>query len=140
MSLARLYGNTQHTYLALIRRFPLRPLRSETDLDEATTILDALVVQDTLTAAEADYLAVLSDLVAQYEAMTHAIPLPSDADLLQHLLDARGVTPPEAAQATGIGAATLAAVLAGTHHLTREQIDTLARYFQVASSMFACRE
>lgn len=94
------------------------------------------MVQDTLTAAEADDLAVLSDLVAQYEAMTHAIPLPSDTDLLQHLLDARGVTPPEVAQATGIGAA----VLAGTHHLTREQIDTLARYFQVASSVFACGE
>lgn len=98
------------------------------------------MVQDTLTAAEADDLAVLSDRVAPYEAMTHAIPLPSDADLLQHLLDARGVTPPEVAQATGIGAAPLAAGLAGTHHLTREQIDTLARYFQVASSVLACGE
>lgn len=72
------------------------------------------MVQDTLTAAEADDLAVLSDLVAPYEAMTHAIPLPSDADLLQYLLDARGVTPPEVAQATGIGAATLAAALRST--------------------------
>lgn len=140
MSLARLYGDTHHTYLALMHRFPLRPLRSETDLDEATTLLDALVVQDTLTAAEADYLAVLSELVTQYEAMTHAIPLPSDADLLQHLLDAHGVTPPEVAQATGITAATLAAVLAGTQPLTREQIGPLARYFQVPPSVFAFGE
>lgn len=72
--------------------------------------------------------------------MTHAIPLPSDADLLQHLLDVHGVTPPEVAQATGITAVTLAAVLAGTQHLTREQIGTLARYFQVSLSVFAFGE
>ena len=47
------------------------------------------MVQDTLTAAEADDLAVLSDRVAPYEAMTHAIPLPSDADLLQHLRESK---------------------------------------------------
>ena len=37
-------------------------------------LLDALVVQDTLSTAEADYLAVLSDLVEQYEAEVHPIP------------------------------------------------------------------
>ena len=65
MSLATLYGEAQETYLALMRTFPLRPLRSEAELDEATMVLDALVVKDTLTAAQADYLAVLSDLVEQ---------------------------------------------------------------------------
>ena len=65
MSLATLYGEAQETSLALIRTFPLRPLRSEAELDEATMVLDALVVKDTLTAAQADYLAVLSDLVEQ---------------------------------------------------------------------------
>jgi len=137
MSLATLYGETQETYLALIRTFPLRPLRSEADLDEATTILDALVVKDTLTAAEADYLAVLSDLVEQYEAAAHPIPPASDAVLLEHLLDARGLTPPQVAQGTGLDAATLAAVLAGTQPLTRAQMATLARYFQVSPSVFA---
>ena len=52
-------------------------------------VLDALVGKETLTAAEADYLAVLSDLVEQYEAGTHPIPPASDAELLQHLLEAR---------------------------------------------------
>ena len=76
MSLATLYGETQDTYLTLIRTCPLRPLRSEADLDEAMALLDALVVQDTLSTAEADYLAVLSDLVEQYEAAVHPIPPP----------------------------------------------------------------
>ncbi len=137
MSLATLYGTTQETYLALIRTFPLRPLRSEGDLDEAIAVLDALVDKDTLTAAEADYLAVLSDLVEQYEAEAHPIPPASDAELLQHLLEAQAVTPSHVAQTTGLSAATLAAVLAGAQPLTREEIGTLARYFQVSPSVFA---
>lgn len=140
MSLATLYGETQDTYLTLICAFPLRPLRSEADLDEAMAILDALVVKDALSAAEADYLAVLSDLVEQYEAEAHPIPPASDAELLQHLLEAQSVTPREVAQATGMDMATLAAVLAGTRHLTREQIGQLARYFQVSPSVFVFGE
>ena len=140
MSLATLYGETQDTYLTLIRAFPLRPLRSEVDLDEAMVILDALVVKDALAAAEADYLAVLSDLVEQYEAEAHPIPPASDAELLQHLLEAQAVTHVEVARETGMGAATLAAVLAGQQPLTREQIGTLARYFQVSPSVFAFSE
>ena len=140
MSLATLYGETQDTYLTLIRTCPLRPLRSEADLDEAMAILDALVVQDALSAAEADYLAVLSDLVEQYEAEAHPIPPASDAELLQHLLEAQSVTAREVAQATGMDVATLTAVLAGTRHLTREQIGQLARYFQVSPSVFVFGE
>ena len=37
-------------------------------------------------------------------------------------------------------AATLGAVLAGTHQLTREQIGALARHFQVSPSVFAFGE
>jgi len=44
MSLATLYGETQETYLALIRTFPLRPIRLEAELDEATATLDTLAV------------------------------------------------------------------------------------------------
>ena len=36
--------------------------------------------------------------------------------------------------------ATLAAVLAGIRHLTREQIGQLARYFQVSPSVFVFGE
>ena len=111
MSLATLYGETQDTYLTLIRTCPLRPLRSEADLDEAIAILDGLVVKDALSAAEADYLAVLSDLVEQYEAEVSPLPPASDAEMLQHLLETQAATPVEVAQATGIDAATLVAVV-----------------------------
>lgn len=140
MSLVTLYGETQETYLALIRTFPLRPLRSEDELDEAMDVLDTLVGKETLTTAEADYLAVLSDLVEQYEADVHPIPSASDAELLQHLLESQATTPDHVAQTTGIAVATLAAILAGTQRLTREQIGALAHYFQVSPSVFTFGE
>jgi HTH-type transcriptional regulator/antitoxin HigA len=140
MSLITLYGEMQDTYLELIRAFPLRPIRSEGELDEAMKILDTLVGKEPLTAAEADYLAVLSDLVEQYEGQAHPIPPASDAELLQHLLEAQDATPDHVAQATGIAPATLAAVLAGRQRLTREHIGMLARYFQVSPGVFTFGE
>jgi HTH-type transcriptional regulator/antitoxin HigA len=140
MSLITLYGEMQDTYLALIRTFPLRPIRSEGELDEAMEILDTLVGKETLTTAEADYLAVLSDLVEQYEGQAHPISPASDAELLQHLLEAQDVTPDHIAQATGIASATLTAVLAGTQRLTREHIGMLTRPFHVSSSVFTFEE
>jgi antitoxin component HigA of HigAB toxin-antitoxin module len=83
---------------------------------------------------------VLSDVVEQYEAQAHPIPPASDAALLQHLLEAQEVTPVEVAQATGLAAATLAAVLAGHQRLTREQVGTLARSFHVSPSVFTFGE
>lgn len=140
MSLATIYGETQDTYLSLIRRFPLRPIRSEGELDEAIAVIDALVVEEPLKAAAADYLAVLSDLVEQYEAEVHPIAPASDAEMLRHLLDAQAVTQTEVAQATGIVESTISAVLAGKRHLTREHIGKLARYFHVSPNVFAFGE
>jgi HTH-type transcriptional regulator/antitoxin HigA len=140
MSLATVYGETQDTYLALIRTFPLRPIRSETELDEAIAIIDTLVVKDGLEAAEADYLAVLSNLVEQYEAETYPVSPASDAEMLRHLLDAREVTQVQVARKTGITESTISAVLAGKRRLTREQIGKLSRYFQVSPDVFTFDE
>ncbi|MEE8291960.1 MAG: type II toxin-antitoxin system HigB family toxin [Candidatus Tectomicrobia bacterium] len=136
MSLATIYGEAQDTYLALIRTFPLRPIRSEAELDEAMAVIDALVVTDPLEAAAADYLAVLSALVEQYEAEAHSISPASDAEMLRHLIDAKAVSQVQVAQETGIVESTISAVLAGKRHLTREHIGKLAHYFHVSPSVF----
>lgn len=60
-------------YLALIREFPLRRLRSETDLDRAIEMLDKLVDlgMRSRSSEEEDYMDVLSTLVEQYEEIHH---------------------------------------------------------------------
>jgi hypothetical protein len=43
-------------YMALVARFPLRPLRSERDLDRATKIANELAVRGNLSRWEHEYL------------------------------------------------------------------------------------
>lgn len=127
-------------YLELIRQFPLRPLRSDADLDAAVAVIDTLIDQDELSAPEQDYLDVLSDLVEAYEDEAVPIKPVSDADILRFLIDVKGVTQVEAAKQAGIAESTISEVLAGKRKLNRTQIGKLARYFHVGSGAVALAE
>ena len=59
-------GGVDRAYLTLIRRFPLRPIRTDTELAAASEMIDELTVRDDLGSTEADYLDVLGDLVEKY--------------------------------------------------------------------------
>jgi HTH-type transcriptional regulator/antitoxin HigA len=123
-------------YLGLVRRFPLRPLRSEKDLDRAIKVMDLLIDRPALGTEERDYLDVLSDLVGAYEEEHHPMPKVSDARMLRHLLEARGVSQTEVARATGIVNSTISAVLKGGRQLTRDHIGRLASYFSIEPGVF----
>jgi HTH-type transcriptional regulator / antitoxin HigA len=123
-------------YLALVRAFPLRPIRSEPDLDRAAGVIDKLLDRPALGQDERDYLDVLSSLVEQFEESRHPIAAAPDADLLAHLLEARGVTQSQVARDTSIAESTLSAVLRGTRTLTRQHIARLAGYFRVSPAAF----
>jgi HTH-type transcriptional regulator/antitoxin HigA len=130
------YGKTEDRYLDLVRRFPLRPLRSDADLDAAVDVIDTLLDQPRLTVPEQDYLNVLSDLVEAYEA--EAVPMRpvGDAELLRFLIEQKGVTQAAVAVGAGIAESTVSAVLAGKRKLNRTQIAKLARYFHVEPAAF----
>jgi HTH-type transcriptional regulator/antitoxin HigA len=129
-------GKSKDTYLALIRRLPLRPIRSEADLDAAIAMIDALTERADLDADEADYLDVLSDLVERYEDQAHPIGDVSDAEMMAFLIDQKSVKQVDVAHATGIAESTLSEVLRGKRHLTRGQIGKLATYFGVQPGPF----
>ena len=64
-------------YLGLIHEFPLRPIRTESELDHAIGMIDSLIDRDHLESGEQDYLDVLGDLVHKYESEHDPIaPLP----------------------------------------------------------------
>lgn len=131
------YGKREDRYLELVRRFPLRPLRTDADLDAAVAVIDGLLDQDDLSAPEQDYLDVLSDLVEAYEAEAVPVGPVGDADMLRFLIDARRVTQAEVARRAGIAESTVSEVLAGKRKLNRAQIGKLARYFHVEPGAFA---
>lgn len=125
------------SYLRLVRAFPLRPLRTEEDLDRAIEVIDSLLDRENLNAAEADYLDVLGDLVERFEAEHDPIEDVSDADMLAHLIDAKGVTQADVARGTRIAVSTISEVLSGKRTLSRTHIGKLARYFGVAPGTFS---
>lgn len=127
----------QDRYLALVRQFPLRPIRSERELDAAIEMMNSLIDQDSRNDAEEDYLDVLSDLVKRYESEEHPMPTVGDSDLLRHLIEAREVSQAVVAAATGMAESTISEVLAGKRGLNRTHIGLLARYFNISPAAFA---
>lgn len=79
----------------------------------------------------------LSDLVAVYEDEHHAIEPAADADMLRHLLDAKGVTQTHLSHETGIAKPTISEVLSAKKPFSRQMIRKLADYFQVDVSILA---
>ena len=76
------------------------------------------------------YLDALSDLVASYEDQHHPIAPASDADMLRHLMEAKGVTQTQVSREAGIAKSTISEVLAGKKPLSRRMIRSLAGYFK----------
>src|SRR5688572_27124346 len=98
-------------YLELVRRFPLRPLRSDAELDRAIAVINSLIDRDRLEPGEEDYLDVLGDLVEKYEDEHHPMPPLSDAEMLRYLIESRDVTQVQAAAGTGLAESTISEVL-----------------------------
>jgi HTH-type transcriptional regulator/antitoxin HigA len=129
-------GNAQDTYLRLIYRFPLRPIRTDGELDQAIQVIDSLIDREHLDPGEQDYLDVLSDLVHHYETEVHPIPAVSDAQMLNHLIESKGVSQAQVARETGIASSTISEILSGHRHLNRGQIAKLCAYFKVGPGVF----
>lgn len=132
-----LKGKNRDSYLELISVFPLSSIRSEPHLDEAQKVMDRLLAKGKLDDGEETYLDALSDLVAVYEDEHHAIEPASDADMLRHLLDAKGVTQAQLSQDTGIAKSSISEVLAGKKLFSRQMIRKLSSYFKVDASVLA---
>ena len=132
-----LKGKSRDSYLDLVLAFPLTSIRSNEHLDAAQTFMDRLLANGTLDEGEQTYLDAISDLVALYEDEHHAIEPASDADMLRHLLEAKGVTQAQVSQEAGIAKSTISEVLAGKKPFSRQVIRKLADFFKVDRRVLA---
>jgi HTH-type transcriptional regulator/antitoxin HigA len=123
-------------YLGLVREFPLRPIRSDAELDRAIAMIDSLITRDDLELGEEDYIDVLSDLVHRYEAAHDPIAPVPDSDLVRFLLESNDMAQAELAQRTEIAESTISAILAGKRKLSRRHIATFAKIFRVSPALF----
>jgi HTH-type transcriptional regulator / antitoxin HigA len=132
-----LKGAGRHSYLKLVTTFPLASIKSDEHLQAAQKVLNQLLAHGELKGGEEMYLGALSDLIAAYEDEHHAIEPASDADMLRHLMEAKGVTQAQLSRDTTVPKSTISEILAGKRHLSRQMIRKFADYFRVDASVLA---
>jgi|LakMenEpi03Aug12_release.lakeMendotaPanAssembly.Ray.scaffolds.fasta_scaffold796635_1 HTH-type transcriptional regulator/antitoxin HigA len=123
------------SYLQLVISFPLASIESDEHLEAASQVIDGLLAQNRLDHGAEVYLEALSDLVATYEEKNCAIPPASDAEMLAHLLEMKGVTQAEVSREAKLPKSSLSEVLAGKKPFSRQMIRALAEYFKVDASV-----
>ena len=125
-------------YFELVRLFPLKTLSSESELDQATDVINSLVDRgfENLTKGEEAYLDVLSDLVEKYEDVHHTIPDSSPVEMLRFFIEDRKTNQRAVALGSGIAISTMSEVLAGRRQMNLEHMQKLAVFFSVNLAVF----
>jgi len=132
-----LKGAGRDAYLKLVTVFPLASIKSDEQLQEAQKVMDQLLARGELNGGEEMYLDALSDLVAAYEDEHYAIAPASDADMIRHFMEAKGITQAQLSRDTTVPKSTISEILAGKKHLSRQMIRKFAGYFGVDASVLA---
>jgi len=127
---------TEDQYFDLICKFPLRPIRSKRELDEAKTIIQELTAEKQRGVDADDYLEVLSDLVQKYEFMNRPIADASPTEVLQFLMEERQINQQQLAEGSGLPPSTLSRILRGRQELNLTHIQKLANFLDVDMSLF----
>jgi HTH-type transcriptional regulator / antitoxin HigA len=129
-------------YLDLVRRFPLRPLRSREDYDAALVVLRALLgrgEKQSLAAGESDYADVLLRLVRDYDERHSAVLAEAKKltpiDALKTLMDEHGMNTVSLGKIVG-GSGQASLILNGKRELSKANIRALAARFKVSPALF----
>ena len=121
-------------YEDLLLRYKPRPIRTEAQRQRAQGALETLMVPNP-TRAESELIELLATLIEQFEAREGPIEV-SPRELMQHLMEARGVSRAELSAATGIPRPTITNVLSGKRELSKANIRALSSYFGVSPAAF----
>ena len=113
-----------------------RPIRSRTAYHRALRHVERLMNKPHLSPPESEMVDLLSLLIEQYEAVEYPTPECSPAEILQHLLEARGITKAQLARDTGIPRSVITNVLAGRRAISKTNAVKLASYFNVSLHLF----
>ncbi len=124
-------------YERLIKRFPLRPIRSEEENERAFEVCDELTDRlDELTLGERDYLDVLSTLIAKFESqweddVAHMTP----REVVEFLMEQNNLAQKDLISEFGTSS-RVSEFLNGQRALSLEQARRLAVRFKLNVSLF----
>ena len=131
--------NVSDEYLALIRRFPLRPIRNEETLDRASEIFSELVMSvKERTLDQSDYLTVLGKLIREYEQehLPALAPPMTPQRALESLMEENNLSQSELARKLDSSQSVISEFLAGKRGLSKGLVLKLAELFKVSPDLF----
>jgi len=125
------------SYYSLINELPLKPVEDDAELAQAHAILERLFHIEGDAGVDA-YVDVLAGLVDAYERTA----FPTEAEpwqVLEHLIEARGLTITALAKQAKVTSATLTRVLEQRRPITASTAVKLASFFAVSPEVFLPR-
>jgi HTH-type transcriptional regulator / antitoxin HigA len=123
-------------YLALLRAFPPRPIRSDNEHRRSVEVVNGLLDRPTLTPDEEDYLDVLGLLIADYEDSIYEHPEFTPVERLRHLMEEHALTQAELARRTGIAVTSLSDILNDKRRISPSMRAKFVDCFGVSASFF----
>lgn len=138
---------TDKTYLNLIKQFPLCPIRSDEDLERASSIIEILTDQvlegHKLTEGEQNYRDALSILIAAWEvespkiqAFRSRLKPPTPQELLLSFMQDHNLSQSELARRIQCPQSLISAFLKGERGISKSVIARLAELFKVSTDVF----
>jgi HTH-type transcriptional regulator/antitoxin HigA len=127
------------SYPELLRRAQPQLINDERSHRRALRTVELLMKKRRLTAPERKLLELLAKLIDDYEETIYPTPDVSPADMLKHLIDAKGKSQAEFARAVGIPRSTISEVLKSKRSISVDNAFRLAEYFHVEPALFLAR-
>jgi len=124
-------------YLALVQRFPLRPIRTKRSHGQAMELVCDLAPIDEgkLSAGQSDYLDALAVLLEDYDRRQDNTSTLPALEVLKSLMEARDMTVTELGKVIG-SQPNASLILAGKRDLSKAVMVKLGDFFGVAPTVF----
>jgi len=129
-------GRIPTSFLGLQKSFfMLRPIHKKSDYQNALTVATELSSRDDLTSEQADYLEILTKIIADYEEEHIKMSKHEPKDILEFLVEENQMSGSDLGRI--LGSRTLGpALLRGERTLSKTHIKKLAEYFSVSPALF----
>ena len=127
-------------YLKLVRSFPLRPIRTKAQYEDASKIhVDLIARADAgLSDGEEDYMEVLGRLIQAYDKAHSSLlnEKMTPIDRLKFLLDEHGMNSIDLGKLLGSGSGQASMILNKKRELSKANIRVLAERFKISPAAF----
>jgi HTH-type transcriptional regulator / antitoxin HigA len=133
-------GKMTHTidrsiYLKLLAKVTPKIIENELEYQETLAEVEKLFFNKNRTMEEDALYELLVILVEKYESENHSLDTPKPLEILQHLMDTKGITESDLIVILG-DQKIVTEIIKGQSLINVNQADILANYFQVSPHLF----